>query len=136
MSLLLALTCVISSGAFIVPSRSRINSSKSLAMIVDQVPQASQAQQVLSTIVSSDQTTDRLQQNSPSYLNKGVSNFLDSPSTSVSVQEYKKPTAEEIAKKKFNFNLWFWGGGFVAPFLATFYYFGLRFWERQSSQRV
>merc|ERR1712032_352230 len=40
------------------------------------------------------------------------------------------PTPEEIAAKKRTFNLWFWGGGFVAPFLATFYYFGLKFWER------
>lgn len=40
------------------------------------------------------------------------------------------PTAEEIAQKKFNFNLWLWGGGVVAPFLATFYYFGLKFWEK------
>eukprot|EP00985_Skeletonema_marinoi_P011142 scaffold5275_cov120-Skeletonema_marinoi.AAC.6 len=40
------------------------------------------------------------------------------------------PTPEEIAAKKATFNLWFWGGGFVAPFLATFYYFGLKFWER------
>mmetsp|Transcript_54195 Transcript_54195/g.65381 ORF Transcript_54195/g.65381 Transcript_54195/m.65381 type:complete len:124 (-) Transcript_54195:197-568(-) len=40
------------------------------------------------------------------------------------------PTAEELAAKKRNFNFWFWGGGFVAPFLATIYYFGLRFWER------
>ena len=24
----------------------------------------------------------------------------------------------------------FWGGGFVAPFLATFYYFGFKFWEK------
>ncbi|GMH59452.1 hypothetical protein TrVE_jg5455 [Triparma verrucosa] len=41
-----------------------------------------------------------------------------------------KPTAEEIAAKKRNFNIILWGGGFVAPFLATFYYFGLKFWER------
>jgi len=34
------------------------------------------------------------------------------------------------AAKKRNFNFWLWGGGFVAPFLATFYYFGFRFWER------
>jgi hypothetical protein len=40
------------------------------------------------------------------------------------------PTPEEIAAKKRTFNLWFWGGGFVAPFLATFYYFGFKFWER------
>ena len=54
-----------------------------------------------------------------------------SPSTTLlSLQEYHKPTAEEIAAKKMTFNLWFWGGGIVAPFLATFYYFGLKFWER------
>jgi hypothetical protein len=48
----------------------------------------------------------------------------------LSLQERKAPTAEEIAAKKFNFNLWFWGGGFVAPFLATVYYFGFKFWEK------
>jgi len=62
---------------------------------------------------------------------------LDSSSTTassstmmISVQEYKKPTKEEIDAKKRNFNLIFWGGGFVAPFLATIFYFGFRFWER------
>lgn len=48
----------------------------------------------------------------------------------VSIQEYRKPTAEEIAAKKLTFNLWFWGGGIVAPFIATIYYFGFKFWER------
>jgi hypothetical protein len=48
----------------------------------------------------------------------------------LSIQEYRKPTAEEIAAKKLTFNLWFWGGGIVAPFLATIYYFGFKFWER------
>lgn len=58
-----------------------------------------------------------------STLNYGTSNV-------VALQERKIPTPEEIAAKKRNFNLWFWGGGFVAPFLATFYYFGLKFWEK------
>ncbi len=48
----------------------------------------------------------------------------------LSIQEYRKPTAEEIAAKKLTFNLWFWGGGIVAPFIATIYYFGFKFWER------
>jgi hypothetical protein len=48
----------------------------------------------------------------------------------LSIQEYRKPTAEEIAAKRLTFNLWFWGGGIVAPFLATIYYFGFKFWER------
>jgi len=42
----------------------------------------------------------------------------------------KPPTEKEIAAKKRNFNLWFWGGGIVAPFIATVYCFGLKFWER------
>ena len=41
-----------------------------------------------------------------------------------------KPTKEEIDQKNKNLALWFWGGGFVAPFLATFYYFGFKFWEK------
>jgi hypothetical protein len=48
----------------------------------------------------------------------------------LSLQERKPPTAEEIAQKKLTFNLWFWGGGIIAPFLATIFYFGFRFWEK------
>jgi hypothetical protein len=53
-----------------------------------------------------------------------------SPSVLLSVQEYRTPTAEELAQKKMTFNMIFWGGGFVAPFLATIFYFGFKFWER------
>ena len=42
----------------------------------------------------------------------------------------KPPTEKEIAAKKRNFNLWLWGGGVVASFIATVYCFGLKFWER------
>jgi hypothetical protein len=58
---------------------------------------------------------------------------FDQSSTSMTLSLKDRPpppTAEEIAAKKRNFNLWFWGGGFVAPFLATFYYFGFKFWEK------
>ena len=48
----------------------------------------------------------------------------------LSLQERKIPTKEEIDQKKFNFNVIFWGGGFVAPFIATVFYFGFRFWEK------
>jgi hypothetical protein len=55
----------------------------------------------------------------PSHaLKEGLESFLSS-STTLSLEERHIPTAEEIAAKKLNFNLWFWGGGFVAPFLAT-----------------
>lgn len=67
-----------------------------------------------------------------SPLTSGIDSFLaESPSSNlVALKERKVPTAEELAAKKRNFNLWFWGGGFVAPFLATFYYFGFKFWEK------
>lgn len=56
--------------------------------------------------------------------------LTSAPTVTVAIQEYKTPTAEELADKKRNFNVIFWGGGFVAPFLATVFYFGARFWER------
>jgi len=72
-----------------------------------------------------------------SALNSGIGNFISQDSsimTSTELLSLKErpppPTPEEIAAKKRTFNLWFWGGGFVAPFLATFYYFGFKFWER------
>ena len=67
-----------------------------------------------------------------SPLQEGVQNYLTSSSSSqlLSLQERHVPTAEEIAAKKLNVNILFWGGGFVAPFLATVFYFGFRFWEK------
>ena len=60
-----------------------------------------------------------------------INQYLASSSTMVALKERPPPPpAEEIAAKKASFNFWFWGGGFVAPFLATFYYFGLKFWEK------
>lgn len=65
-----------------------------------------------------------------SPLQQGVTSYVTSSSTTVSLQERKIPTKEEIEAKKRNFNVIFWGGGFVAPFLATIFYFGFRFWEK------
>jgi hypothetical protein len=64
-----------------------------------------------------------------SPLTIGVNNYLSS-STLVSLQERKPVTAEEIAAKKRNFNIIFWGGGIIAPFIATVFYFGFKFWEK------
>eukprot|EP00571_Detonula_confervacea_P008860 CAMPEP_0172324890 /NCGR_PEP_ID=MMETSP1058-20130122/52575_1 /TAXON_ID=83371 /ORGANISM="Detonula confervacea, Strain CCMP 353" /LENGTH=132 /DNA_ID=CAMNT_0013041303 /DNA_START=127 /DNA_END=525 /DNA_ORIENTATION=+ len=104
-------------------------SKTSLSMVMDAPPAVS------SVIVSFDQQSPIT---TSSSLNDGIGRFIaQEPSTilsSTNVLSLKDrpppPTAEEIAQKKLNFNLWFWGGGFVAPFLATFYYFGLKFWER------
>jgi hypothetical protein len=73
-----------------------------------------------------DTTTIRL-------MDQGINNYMASSSSSsqlLSLKERHIPTPEEVAAKKANFNLWFWGGGFVAPFLATIFYFGFRFWEK------
>lgn len=96
-----------------------------------QVPAANLNVPAALTQISSAQTVSQIQQPTSfnSYLDLSESS-LSSASNVVALQERKAPTAEEIAAKKRNFNLWFWGGGFVAPFLATFYYFGLKFWEK------
>jgi hypothetical protein len=73
-------------------------------------------------------TTMFISQNSiPSPLQQGIDHFI---SQSPSVLVAAKPTAEEIAAKRLNFNIVFWGGGFVAPLVATVFYFGWRFWEK------
>lgn len=72
-----------------------------------------------------------------SSIQDGVQKYLseqsvvESSTLSLSLKERPPPpTAEELAAKKRNFNLWFWGGGFVAPFVATVYYFGPKFWTK------
>jgi hypothetical protein len=55
---------------------------------------------------------------------------IQSSSMFLSLQDRKIPTKEEIEQKKLTFNVIFWGGGFVAPFIATVFYFGFRFWEK------
>jgi hypothetical protein len=71
------------------------------------------------------------QRQGPAILDNGIRSYLkEQPSIVVSLQERKIPTKEEIDQKKLTFNLIFWGGGFVAPFLATIFYFGFRFWEK------
>ena len=71
-----------------------------------------------------------------SQLNAGVENFLaassiESSSQALSLKDRPPPpTKEEIAAKQRNFNFWFWGGGFVAPFIATVFYFGPKFWTK------
>jgi hypothetical protein len=78
-----------------------------------------------------------MEQASSASLQGGVREYLtaaspmESSSFAVSLKDRPPPpTAEEIAAKKANFNFWFWGGGFVAPFVATVYYFGPKFWTK------
>lgn len=120
LSLLIA---AVSVSGFVSPSAR--SSKTSLAMMMDAPPAV-----LAPTSIDQSITT-------ASSLNEGINRFIAEDSaimTSSQVLSLKDrpppPTAEEIAAKKATFNLWFWGGGFVAPFLATFYYFGLKFWER------
>ena len=68
--------------------------------------------------VAVQQPQQQIQMGAPSQqLNQGVQSYLltDEPSSAssttvtVSLQERKVPTAEEVAAKKRNFNFWFWG---------------------------
>jgi hypothetical protein len=90
------------------------------------VVQQQHATTTMATLPSSPSLTLGIHQ----YLTAADSSTLATSPMLLSLQERKPPTPEEIAAKKFNFNLWFWGGGIVAPFLATVYYFGFKFWEK------
>lgn len=124
--LLLAVVALSASvSGFVSPTTAGRSQSIKLAMMMDQAP----------IVVESVSETSPMSYNSA--MNDGIGRFISQDSsimTSTELLSLKErpppPTAEEIAAKKRTFNLWFWGGGFVAPFLATFYYFGLKFWER------
>ena len=103
------------------PATSRCSSVRRMMVPIDAVQHVVQNQQ---------QPTD-LQQ---SALQTGIRNYMGASESSttlnLALQERRPPTPEEIAAKKRNFNIIFWGGGFVAPFLATIFYFGFKFWEK------
>jgi hypothetical protein len=126
---LLFISNIFAISAFVVQPNVRARSPLAMALMADAPAPVSPPMTPSSLIVSSNTAQSSFQQQ-PASFNQYFEASSSSSSTLVSVQEYKKPTAEEIAAKKRNFNFWFWGGGFVAPFLATFYYFGLRFWRR------
>jgi len=91
---------------------------------------AAQQQPLISTTTTTTTlSTNTLETSVQSFLQ--ANNPIDSSTMTVSLKERPPPpTKEEIEAKKRNFNLWFWGGGFVAPFVATVYYFGPKFWTK------
>lgn len=120
---LLSLSATVS--CFVSPTAAGRSKSIKLSMMMDQAP----------IVVEPASEIGPMSYNSA--LNNGIGKFISQDSsimTSTELLSLKDrpppPTPEEIAAKKRTFNLWFWGGGFVAPFLATFYYFGFKFWER------
>ena len=84
------------------------------------------------TAVTSAQHFQPISSGIRTYMNEAnvLSSSSSSSSIMMSLQERKIPTKEEIDQKKLTFNVIFWGGGFVAPFIATVFYFGFRFWEK------
>lgn len=118
----IGLTMAATASSFLAPSSQR---RTSLKMSMDAPP----------AIITESSTASIT--SSSSAMDEGINRFLSQEPTIMSSSQVLSlkerpppPTAEEIAAKKRTFNLWFWGGGFVAPFLATFYYFGFKFWER------
>lgn len=106
----------------------RISVARSLGLVDPSVVVLQEQQQQLQPLIVWQQ---QQLSTTTSPLTQGVHNYWhESSSLNVALQERKIPTAEEIAAKKRNFNLLFWGGGFVAPFLATIFYFGFDFWKK------
>mmetsp|Transcript_7139 Transcript_7139/g.15582 ORF Transcript_7139/g.15582 Transcript_7139/m.15582 type:complete len:148 (-) Transcript_7139:300-743(-) len=135
-------TLLAAASGFTVPGR-RSRSASSLSMAMTDAPPAA-----VTTAAPAFSVT------SGSLLNSGVNNYLSSSSNVIAEEssddvvariaaksqaaneaarvkaEKSKKTAEQIADEKKTFAWYLWGGGFVAPFLATFYYFGFKFWEK------
>lgn len=131
-SILSVLLCIGLTSGF-APSKTPFmsKSMSKLNMISADVPPAAPA------VLVNSQTSQLTSTNPSESITQGVNRWVaveqssvSSSSFSVSLQERKVPTKEELEAKKRNFNLIFWGGGFVAPFLATFFYFGFKFWEK------
>ena len=126
------LSMVACASGFVSPRGRRSATSLPMALMDAPLSPPNSASAPISFVQPAPSTTS-------SSLSDGIGRYIlqEPPSsimTSTTVLSLKErpppPTAEEIAAKKATFNLWFWGGGFVAPFLATFYYFGFKFWER------
>mmetsp|Transcript_23647 Transcript_23647/g.29796 ORF Transcript_23647/g.29796 Transcript_23647/m.29796 type:complete len:130 (+) Transcript_23647:74-463(+) len=127
-SAFLLLLSLVAASAFVVKPAVNKHGITAMSMIMPDAPAPTTMEQAPMI-----QGTNYLEQQKVSSINQFMptSQILDSSSNMLSLKDRPPPpTAEEIAAKKRNFNFWFWGGGFVAPFLATFYYFGLKFWEK------
>jgi len=116
-------------------TRSRCRSALKMAAVdmppaVTIVSHTPSVQMISSSTTSSAAQSATLDAGIREYVAGATSAQQQPSSILLSLQERKPPTAEEIAQKKLTFNLIFWGGGIVAPFLATIFYFGFRFWEK------
>ena len=130
---LFSLFCGDMAFAFMTPSASQQRASSRLHLAVGPVatPPAMEPMVPLEQTALSQQLQQPTTTNcNTNLLHQGAHSWLTESTLNVALQERKIPTAEEIAAKKRNFNIIFWGGGFVAPFLATIFYFGPKFWTK------
>jgi hypothetical protein len=114
--------------AFAPLGRHRCRRSLHMAFVAVEIPPVLVAN---APIAMDLQSESRLTSGIRSYTSSLPDYSVDNaPTVLLSLQERKIPTQEEIDQKKLTFNLIFWGGGFVAPFAATVFYFGFKFWEK------
>ena len=125
-SIFLYLSLLVAASAFAPISRQNARTTSALNLAVLPPPLNVNVQQPAAAIQSSSMV---LQDGIQQFMS--TANPIESSTLSLSLKERPPPpTAEEIAQKKATFNFWFWGGGIVAPFIATVFYFGPKFWEK------
>ncbi|GKY95497.1 hypothetical protein MPSEU_000511400 [Mayamaea pseudoterrestris] len=132
-ALLLALSLASTLGFIVQPLQRRSTTAIRMnvppAVSLDYSSAVNYQQQSIAAINPMEQGIDQFLAKSSSS-SSAAATFSSSSSQLVSLKERYVPTPEEVAAKKRNFNILFWGGGFVAPFVATVFYFGFRFWEK------
>jgi hypothetical protein len=125
--LLWLLSALALSSAFAPLHRHRCRRSLQMAVAVEIPPAVVANAPTVLDLQSESRLTSGIRSYAASLPSYSVDN---APTVLLSLQDRKIPTQEEIDQKKLTFNLIFWGGGFVAPFAATIFYFGFKFWEK------
>lgn len=128
------LLLVVPNNAFAPSGRRSTSTARKMAVVVDMPPSVAVVAPAFSLV---QQQAAPLEDGIHAYVAKAASGVaaesgggIPTPTMLLSLQDRKIPTADEIAQKKLTFNVIFWGGGIVAPFIATVFYFGFKFWEK------
>jgi hypothetical protein len=110
----------------------RLNVLSMMVSMVDMPPAvAAPVEVVLQASPSSSSGGSAVESGIRAYLSINAADTVKSSTLTLSLKDRPPPPSkEEIEAKQRNFNVLFWGGGFVAPFVATVFYFGPKFWEK------
>ena len=81
--------------------------STAMAMMTMPPPPPTALEQVVVAQQQPVATSNAMQAGAQSYLTMSTASVVDTSSLTVSLQERKPPTPEEIARKKANFNFWY-----------------------------